>query len=416
VFAWTYAQAVGDAFVSARLLLTYIGAALLLQLVAWISVVLWRRNGLPLAEPNVPAGVRSNGAWPGLREFRVARREFEDAARTQCSFYLVPTDGADLPLFLPGQFLTFELKIGEARTITRCYSLSDRPSPTSYRVTVKRLSSPARRPDLPDGKSSCHFHDRVPEGEILKVRAPAGIFVIDLEETVPVVLIAGGIGITPLMSMLLWCVTEQPNRSIHLYFGVRNSLEHAFKTVLEKLAASHPSLHLHVVYSRPGQGDTLGSDFQHEGHVDVALLQRTLPKCRHQFYVCGPPPMMASILPALDAWGIPKDDIRHEAFGRASVRASAVVRPTAVSEPMAIRFHRSGRTLVWEGEDGSLLDFAERHGLLVESGCRSGSCGSCSVRVLSGTVRYSQEPDHDIADGHCLLCIGTPVSALELEA
>jgi ferredoxin-NADP reductase len=370
----------------------------------------------PRVQPEAPPAATSSSAWTGFREFRVTRREFEDAAQTQCSFYLEPTDGAALPPFLPGQFLTFELKTDEARTITRCYSLSDRPLSAGYRVTIKRLSSPAARPDIPQGAASCHFHDRVHVGAVVRVRAPAGLFVIDADETVPAVLIAGGIGITPLLSMLLWCAREQPNRTIHLYYGVRSQLDHAFKSVLDELARSHPSFHLHVVYSGPGEGDAQGGDFRHEGRVDVDLLRRTLPNRRHQFYVCGPPPMMASLLPALEAWGIPKDDIRHEAFGPASVRAAASVQSADGREPIEIRFRRSGRTLAWEGEDANLLDFAERHGLAVESGCRSGSCGSCEVRVLSGAVRYPQKPDHDIAPGHCLLCVGTPASALEIEA
>lgn len=402
---------------TAPLLLAYICAALLLQLVVGISVALWRRSvRASLVQRDAPADAMSRGAWAGFREFRVVRREFEDPSQTQCSFYLEPVDGAVLPLFLPGQFLTFELKTGDTRTITRCYSLSDRPLSTRYRITVKRLSSPAERPDLPPGVSSCHLHDRVREGDVLRVKAPAGTFVIDADETAPVVLIAGGVGITPLMSMLLWCVAEQPNRSIHLYYGVRNRLDHAFKTVLEALAASHKSFHLHVAYSRPSEGDAQGVDFQHEGHVDVDLLKRTLPNRRHQFYVCGPPPMMASLIPALEAWGIPKDDIRHEAFGPASVRAAASVQAATDATPMEVRFRRSGRTLVWQGEDANLLDFAERHGLVIESGCRSGSCGSCEVRVISGTVRYPQNPDHDVTPGNCLLCIGTPASALEIEA
>jgi ferredoxin-NADP reductase len=399
-------------------LLAYICAALLLQLVAGISVALWRRSvRASQVPPAAPAAPTPRGAWAGFRELRVARREFEDAEQTQCSFYLESVDGAALPPFLPGQFLTFELEIGEARTITRCYSLSDRPrSTSSYRVTVKRLSSPAERPDLPHGVASCHFHDRVREGDVLKVRAPAGVFVIHPEETLPVVLIAGGIGITPLMSMLLWCVEEQPKRPIDLYYGVRNHLDHAFKQVLDELARSHPAFRVHVVYSRPSEGDTLGRDFEHEGHIDVELLERTLPDRRRQFYVCGPPPMMASLIPALEAWGIPKGDIHHEAFGPASARAAPALQGAAAAEPLEIRFRRSGRTVVWQGEDANLLDFAERHGLAVESGCRAGSCGSCDVRVLSGTVEYAEKPEYEVADGHCLLCLGTPASALEIEA
>jgi ferredoxin-NADP reductase len=397
-------------------LLAYICAAILLQVAAGISVALWRRSARAgLVQPPAPDDVMPTNAWAGWRDFRVARRAFEDAAESQCSFYLEPVDGGALPPFLPGQFLTFRLALDETRALTRCYSLSDRPSSTSYRVTIKRASPPAERPDLPHGEGSCHLHDRVHEGDIVKVKAPAGSFFIDPDETVPLVLVAGGIGITPMMSMLRWCAHEQKGRSIHLFYGVRNRLDHAWKTELEELAASHPSFHVHVAYSRPGEGDKQGRDFEHEGYVDVALLRRTLPDHRRQFYVCGPPAMMASLVPALEAWGVPKDDIRHEAFGPASGRAAAPLGVASGTAPLEIKFRRSGRTLAWQGEDANLLDFAERHGLVVESGCRSGSCGGCEVRVLSGDVRYAQKPDHDVARGHCLLCVGTPASPLELE-
>ena len=204
---------------TATQLLAYICAALLLQLVVGIGVVVWRRRGDAASSPLAAAGVApatSSGAWAGWREFRVARRAFEDEARTQCSFHLEPVDGAPLPPFKPGQFLTFDLRVadteaGEQRAITRCYSLSDRPDPAGYRVTIKRVPPPADHPELPPGASSTHFHDRVHEGDVLRVRAPAGQFVIDPDASVPAVLIAGGIGITPMMSMLRWCLAEQPD-------------------------------------------------------------------------------------------------------------------------------------------------------------------------------------------------------------
>ena len=81
-----------------------------------------------------------------------------------------------------------------------------------------------------------------------------------------------------------------------------------------------------------------------------------------------------------------------------------------------MRFSRSGRTLAWDGQDANLLDFAERHGLAVDSGCRSGSCGTCQTRLLSGSVTYADQPDLDILKGHCLLCVGKPQADLVLDA
>jgi ferredoxin-NADP reductase len=366
----------------------------------------------------------SSGAWSGLRPFRVVRRGFEDAAQTQCSFYLEPTDGQALPPFKPGQFLTFSLLLpAEVGTtacgLTRCYSLSDSPSPNHYRVTVKRVAAPAEPAGLPAGAASNYFHDHVHAGATLQLRAPAGHFHLDDQSLIPVVLVAGGIGITPMVSMLRWCAQHQPERPVHLYYGVRNSAEHAYKAALEDMARQLPQLQLHAVYSKPLPEDREALDFQHRGHVDMALLKQTLPRGVHQFYICGPAAMLESLVPGLTAWGVASTDIHFEAFGPASLRLPAVVAEEAadpLAAPLEIQFTRSGRTLQWSGKHSNLLDFAEAHGIAVESGCRSGGCGSCATQVASGSVGYDHAPDFDLSPGQCLLCVGKPRGPLALEA
>lgn len=411
---------------TAAQLLAWISAALLLQLGAGIGWALWRHRGAPAgAGGAVQPLAAASAARSDWKPMRVVRREYEDAAQSQCSFYLQPLDAQALPEFRPGQFLTFSLEVPEVdadgraatRTVTRCYSLSDAPDPAQYRVTIKRVPAPAEHPEFLPGLASNHFHDRVRVGDVLRVKPPSGHFFIDGEADLPAVLVAGGIGITPMMSMLRWCLARQPQRTLHLYYGVRNGGEHAFKAQLEQLAAAHPKLRLHVAYSRPAQGDAAGRDYQHEGRVDLGLLRATLPQGRHRFFVCGPPALMETLVPALAGWGVPLEDLRFEAFGPASVRLpGAPGAASAAPAGLEIHFQRSGRTLVWDARDASLLDFAERHGVEVESGCRSGSCGGCETRVLEGSVAYERPPDHDVAAGHCLLCVGRPASALVLEA
>lgn len=413
---------------TAPLLLALISAALLLQLAAGIAIM-WRRKDLPgeLLAENQRKPSRSSDSWAGFREFRVVRREYEDRDHTQCSFYLTPVDCLPLPAFKAGQFLTLALQVvragddaeASAQTLARCYSLSEPHDPRSYRITVKRAPRPDARPDLPAGICSGHLHDRVNVGDVLKVRAPSGRFFIDPDSEVPAVFIAGGIGITPMMSMLRWCIAERPERTLYLYYGLRHGGVHAFKAELEQLAAPNARFHLHVVYSAPGPGDIVGRDFHSTGHVDIDLLRRTLPAGRHQFYICGPRPMMDSLVPALASWGVPEQDIHFEAFGPASVTMpGAALQPAepALAAPVEVQFLRSGRTLLWDARDASLLDFAERQGVSLESGCRSGSCGTCEIRLVSGTVRYARKPDYDPAPGHCLLCIARPASALVLDA
>ena len=136
--------------------------------------------------------------------------------------------------------------------------------------------------------------------------------------------------------------------------------------------------------------------------------------------------MMENLVPAIASWGVPQHDIRFEAFGPASVKLSNDAQPDGITRrtesagaatvQFEIKFLRSARTLVWNSADASLLDFAERNGVEVESGCRAGSCGSCETKLVSGKIHYASTPDFDIAPGHCLLCVGTPVSSMALEA
>ena len=415
---------------TASLLLLYICAALFLQLAVGVGVAVWRlRRVVPETDirPDNERPTAIAAAWSGWRKFRVVQRNFEDPSCTQCSFHLLPVDGEMLLPFRPGQFLTVRLRVGDAGAgipdrsalITRCYSLSDRPVPETYRITVKRVVAPPDRPELPPGVASAHFHDKVQENDVIEIRAPAGQFFLNPDPLIPAVLICGGIGITPMMSMLRWCCDEQPDRVVTLFHGVRHGREHAFKTTLEKLACENPNFHLNIVYSRPEPGDVQGRDFQHAGYVDIDLLKNILPAGRHDFCVCGPPAMMESLVPALRAWRIPEENIHFEAFGPSSPRPTTGPSPGAAlvgTAQLDITFRHSGRTLRWDGRDASLLDFAERHGVAVESGCRSGSCGSCETKLLSGLVRYAHKPDHDIAAGYCLLCVGTPASPLLLDA
>ena len=412
-------------FVTASTLLLYIALAIGLQCFVAVVVAAFRsQKQTPQLPSPAVASVVSTGAWQGTRAFRVEGRAFEDAAKTQCSFYLRPQDGLALPPFKPGQFLTFVLDVpaaegSDAKRVTRCYSLSDRPDPQTYRVTIKRVPAPPDAPGVPAGVSSNYFHDVVLEGNVLSLRAPSGHFYLDAQSQQPIVLIGGGIGITPMMSMLRWCLEHQPQRQVHLYYGLRNSAEHAYKQTLEALAKDAGNVHLHVVYSKPLAHDVKGVDYQHCGHANVALLQTTLPHGPHQFYICGPAAMMESLVPALAHWGVPNADIHFEAFGPASVRLPAA--PDAVDAPALpgsaeVRFERSGRTLQWTGKEFSLLDFAEAHGVEVESGCRSGGCGSCVTTVRSGMVDYDTPPDYDLQAGQCLLCVGKPRGPLVLEA
>jgi ferredoxin-NADP reductase len=371
-------------------------------------------------------------AWAGFRPFRVRAKTLEDAAGQVCSFLLAPEDGEPLAPFLPGQFLTFQLDLPSAQggtaPVVRCYSLSDAPQSEAYRVTIKR--APLRAGAATSAHVSHYFHDQVSVGSLLQVRAPNGHFYLDRGQG-PVVLIAGGIGITPMLSMVNWAMQEQPEREVWLFYGVREAAEGVMLPQLQALAAKHPNFHLHLCFSgppptadprEPRERATL-MHHHHHSRIDLRLLRSVLPLKPYHFYLCGPTQLLTSLVPALEGWGVPDERIHFEAFGPASSpRKKAGLTPTSpatgspVIGPLAVTFATSGKTCEWRPGMGSLLDFAEANGIEVASGCRSGSCGSCQTTIRAGQVRYARAPDHTPEPGSCLMCMSTPGTALTLDA
>lgn len=359
--------------------------------------------------------------WEGFKEFIIQRREMENENNSICSFYLVPTDDKPLATFKPGQFLTLKLQIEdptshEFKPVVRCYSLSDAYRSDYYRISIKRMSAPASNPDVPPGVSSSFFHDHYQEGSRLLVKAPSGHFHLMEDEPLPIVLIGGGIGITPMLSILNSVLERGLKREIWLYYGVRNSDEHIMKEHLQSLSSKYDNFHLHICYTVPNESDVEGIDYQHNGRVEIPLLRTTLKMMHYQFYVCGPKQMMESLVPGLKDWGIDSDDIYYESFGPASLIKKDRVVTMGNGQPITVNFSRSGKIIPWNIESDSLLEFAEANDIKVDSGCRAGSCGSCQTKIKSGEIYYNQEPDADVVAGHCLLCICTPKINIILDA
>ena len=360
---------------------------------------------------------QSKLVWNGYRKFTVAQKvcECEDVF----SFYLKPHDGKPLPPFKPGQYLTFSLSLpGQSKPLVRCYSLSDCARTDHYRVTIKRALPP---PDAPDGKPglvSSYFCDAVKQGDILDVKAPGGHFYLDLDKERPVVLISGGVGVTPMVSMLNAIVASGSKREVWFFFGARNRADHILKEYMEKMAAQHDNVRLHVCYSRPGPDDVLGRDYQHAGRVTVDLMKQLLPSNNYDYFLCGPGAFMKSITDDLAAWGVPDANVFFEAFGPATVKKAAPKAPTheVPTAKIDVTFSRSGKTVPWRSEITSLLDLADESGVSIEAGCRAGNCGSCLVAIKSGGVEYVTTAGATPEDGSCLVCICKPKGNLVLDA
>ena len=362
--------------------------------------------------------------WNGYRQFRVKQKVVE--VDNICTFYLVPHDAKPLPAFRPGQFLTIrfslpEMKPGEFQNVVRCYSLSDSARSEQFRITVKRISA-ADTKSAP-GLVSNYLCDEVEAGGLLDVQAPRGGFALDPEGVQPVVLIGGGIGVTPLISMVNSICTAGCKRDVWLFYGVRDGSEHVMKQHLEQLAAAHDRFHLQVFYSRPDSQKDSNHVCYHEGHVSVERIRESVKVCDSDFYVCGPSAMMQSIVPALKEWGVEEGRIHMEAFGPATLpqssrRKSSTGNDIRQDGPQGsvVEFSRSSKAVAWDDECLSLLDFALSHGIAIDSGCRAGSCGSCAVAIRKGRVVSVSEPSADYDAGSCLACISVPDGPLVLDA
>lgn len=355
-------------------------------------------------------------SWQGWRKFRVESK-IEEAPGCH-SLTFVPHDGQPIPSFHPGQFITFSIRLpNESKPVVRCYSLSDAPSLDSYRCTVKKV--PAATKDLPPGRISTYFNEALQVGDIVDVKAPSGKFYLDMSTDHPVVLIAGGVGITPMISMMNAVINENSRRTVYLFCGFRNRKDHLFYEHLRSAAAAHHNVHLHVAYSRPSENDVMGRDYHSQGYVDLDALRSHLPSNNFEYYLCGPPAFMSSVDKALRDWGVPNESIKSEAFGPAARPASRTGKSVSAAneqKTFSIEFARTGKKLTWNGEFQSLLDLADEHGIAIDSGCRAGNCATCSVAIKEGKIRHTETPDSPVSEGTCLTCLAVPESDLKIDA
>jgi ferredoxin-NADP reductase/predicted pyridoxine 5'-phosphate oxidase superfamily flavin-nucleotide-binding protein len=374
----------------------------------------WAALSSPVA-PALPA-------WRSLRVARVVQES--DSVR---SLYLEPEDGLPLAGFLPGQHLPVRWYLGgegaspgqPGRTAFRNYSLSLAPAigraSASYRLSVKR-----------DGLVSAAMLESLQAGDTLAVGQPQGQFVLDVTSRQAVLLLAGGIGITPLLSMLHHLIESGERsgvaRAVTLLYATRGVAERGFDAELASLVARSPQmLRVVRVATRPEPTVQLGLDYDVLGRVDAPLLRSLLGGNEPVIYLCGSPAFSQAMYDSLKDLGVPDDRIHAEAFGPAALqrrppdRESSVVEPRVVDaltdpaqQAVAVHFSGSRAQAVWKPGGGSLLELAESAGLNPVYGCRGGHCGSCRTKVLEGQVTYRQTPGYAVEPDEALICCAVP--------
>ncbi|OCR00461.1 oxidoreductase [Oscillatoriales cyanobacterium USR001] len=348
--------------------------------------------------------------WQDWRNFVVERKVEESQEIT--SFYLQPEDKGEIPNFQPGQFLTIKLDIPQqSRPTIRTYSLSDYSSSGQYyRLSIKREPAP-KGLEVPPGVASNFMHDRIQQGSIIPAKPPSGKFALEVHQSIPIVLVSNGVGITPMLAMAKATTLLNPQRQIWFFHGARDGSFHAFRDEMQAIAQQNPNLTLHYAYSKPRPEDE--GHYHSTGYVDVALIQ-SLVKLEAEYFLCGSPPFMDSIRTGLKQAGVPDSRVFFEMFTKASkatveITSGSSPSPETVKSPGSeIVLSKSEKTFSWQGNADSLLEFLEANNVNPDYSCRQGICGTCECRLVEGEVEYQQTPTASVAEGSVLICIAKP--------
>ncbi|MDQ2139079.1 molybdopterin-dependent oxidoreductase [Alcaligenaceae bacterium B3P038] len=367
--------------------------------------------------------------WAGLRAAHIT--DVRDVADGVVHIALAAADGGLLPDFEPGQHITLRVSNHGAAPLTRAYSLTGaatRIDRRHYTIAVRRQGGKNADGTPFHGLMSTHLHTRLKVGDAVEIGAPSGQFVLPLASPQPVVLIAGGIGITPFLCYLESLLDEPAMPEVHLHYANRHEATHAFRERLGELRRQLPRLTVIDYYSAPRPEDRISVANQTSNEdltssedlrsteapgnqaLDAAVVSDALIAARARVYLCGPDAMMKNVSRGLIARGMPAFDIFSEVF-----RSPPVFDATS-DQHFPVTFARTqAGAKQWSPAAGTLLTFSESLGLNLPSGCRVGQCESCAVNIISGQVRHLHggEPEDP---GVCLTCQAIPVSALVLDA
>ena len=324
---------------------------------------------------------------------------------------LQPADGDSvMPFtFLPGQFLNVALSIGGAR-MNRSYSISSSPTQRDFvDLTVKRE---------PRGAVSRHIDDLLKVGDQIEAGGPVGRFTFDGTEADSIVLIAGGVGITPMMSIARYLTAKAWRGDIFFIYACRSPADFIFANDVAALERVNPKLHVTVVMERPEGTDWQGP----RGRLTKELLAQTVPDiAARRIHICGPPVMMDAVKTLLSELKVPADQVKTEDFGTAAPipgAAGTTARFTAPATGPLVTFsknNKSSRIHV----DQTVLELSEEIDIGIEFACRVGTCGICKVKLISGEVEMAVQDGLDADDkaaSMILACQAKPTGPVAVEA
>ncbi len=380
--------------------------AILGGLLLWrVIAALVQRSRTPARVALAPIAGAKARFWKG--DLRVVGM-FRETPNVR-TFRLAPPDGGKIPFaYSAGQFLRLTLQI-DGKSVGRSYTIASPPTRDAYvELSIKREEN---------GQVSRYLHDKLMTGGTVSVSGPSGRFTFDSKGETAVLLIAGGVGITPVMSILRDLTDRCWQGQIDLVFSVRSRDDVIFAAELDFLASRHPNLHVHKTITRDVPGDWTGP----RGRVSMDLLRQLVPDfAARRSFVCGPDEMAAAVRKELIASGVAESRITLESFTPAgAVQGASQVNSATTSDRVAsVTFATSDKTLeVAAGQ--TVLEAAEQVGVPIEFDCRSGICGTCRCKLLDGSVTMTVRDalsDADEADGYILACQAHALTDLVVDA
>lgn len=311
--------------------------------------------------------------------------------------------------FLPGQFLNVSLSIGGAR-MNRSYSISSSPTQREYvDLTVKRE---------PRGAVSRHVDDLLQVGDLIEVGGPVGRFTFDGTEAESIVLISGGVGITPMMSIARYLTDRTWSGDIFFVYACRAPADFIFATEIGALERANPKLRVTVVMERPEGTDWQGP----KGRLSTELLSKAVPDIvSRRIHLCGPPVMMDAVKALLIQLKVPPEQVKTEDFGTAAPTPGATGTSARFTTPATgpiVTFSKNSKSSPIH-IDQTVLELSEELGIGIEFACRVGTCGICKVKLISGEVDMAVEDGLDADDkaaGIILACQAKPRGPATVEA
>jgi ferredoxin-NADP reductase len=348
------------------------------------------------------------GPWSG--RLSVARI-FEETPDVKTFRLIAPGEGPLPFTYLPGQFLSLTVRPGgkDAQPVRRSYTIASSPTERDYlEITVKRIEQ---------GQMSNYLHERVKEGDQLEIAAPFGSFTFTGREAHSIVLIGGGVGITPLMTVIRYLTDHGWPKDIFLLYSCRTSRDFIFREELEYLQRRYANLHVVASMTRAAGTEWMGPT----GRLIKELIAQNVSNiAARRVHLCGPPPMMEAMQTILAELGVPKEQIKTESFTLARGKPEPVrqVLETKPAPAATVTFAKSGKSAPLP-PDRTVLEVAEGIGVEIPNVCRAGVCGVCKTKLLAGSVTMAVQDaltPEDKAKNLILTCQAKSTVPISVEA